>query len=247
MREKIILRTDKEIYRDGDKLIKVFDANYSKADILNEALNHARVEETDLNVPKIRSIEVVDGKWAIILDYIEGQTLQDLMNKHPEKEDEYLNLFVDLQRTVLSKKVAMLNKLTDKMQAKISLAKLDATTRYDLHTRLDSMHKHTNLCHGDFNPTNIIITADGAPYIIDWAHATQGNSSADVARSFLLFYLNGNPKLGDKYLRLYCKKSDTAIQYVQRWIPIVAASQLTKAKPDEDEFLRKWIDVVDYE
>lgn len=247
MREKIILRTDKEIYRDGDKLIKVFDANYSKADILNEALNHARVEETDLNVPKIRSIEVVDGKWAIILDYIEGQTLQDLMNKNPDKEDEYLNLFVDLQRTVLSKKVAMLNKLTDKMQAKISLAKLDATTRYDLHTRLDSMHKHTNLCHGDFNPTNIIITSDGAPYIIDWAHATQGNSSADVARSFLLFYLNGNPKLGDKYLRLYCKKSDTAIQYVQRWIPIVAASQLTKAKPDEDEFLRKWIDVVDYE
>lgn len=247
MREKIILRTDKEIYRDGDKLIKVFDANYSKADILNEALNHARVEETDLNVPKIRSIEVVDGKWAIILDYIEGQTLQDLMNKHPEKEDEYLNLFVDLQRTVLSKKVAMLNKLTDKMQAKISLAKLDATTRYDLHTRLDSMHKHTNLCHGDFNPTNIIITADGAPYIIDWAHATQGNSSADVARSFLLFYLNGNSELGDKYLRLYCKKSDTAIQYVQRWIPIVAASQLTKAKPDEDEFLRRWIDVVDYE
>ena len=65
-------------------------------------------------MPKIRSIEVVDGKWAIILDYIEGETLQSLMDKHPEKEDEYLNLFVDLQRTVLSKKVPMLNKLKDK-------------------------------------------------------------------------------------------------------------------------------------
>ncbi|MDE7181585.1 MAG: phosphotransferase, partial [Clostridia bacterium] len=202
---------------------------------------------TDLNVPKIKSIEVVKGKWAIILDYIEGETLETLMQKHPEKEDEYLNMFVDLQRTVLSRKVPMLNKLKDKMQAKISAASLDATTRYDLHTRLDSMPKHAHLCHGDFNPSNVIITADGTPFIIDWAHATQGNSSADVARTYLLFYLAGKAELGDKYLKLYCKKSDTAIQYVQRWVPIVAASRLVKAKEGEEEFLRKWIDVVEYE
>jgi len=247
MKQQIFSRPDKRIYRDGDKLIKEFDSKYSKADILNEALNHARVEETTLNVPKIRSIEVVDGNWAIILDYIEGETLQDVMNRYPEKEDEYLEMFVDLQRTVLSNKVPMLNKLKDKMQARISAAKLDATTRYDLHTRLDSMPKHNNLCHGDFDPSNIIITSDGTPFIIDWSHATQGNSSADVARSYLLFYLAGKPELGDKYLKLYCKKSDTAIQYVQRWIPIVAASRLAKAKPEEEEFLRKWIDVVEYE
>ena len=243
----IFSRPDKSIYKSGDKLIKLFEASYSKADILNEALNHARVEETDLNVPKIRSIEVVDGKWAIILDYIDGETLQSLMNKHPEKQDEYLNMFIDLQRTVLSKKVPMLNKLKGKMNRKISAADLDATTRYELHTRLDSMPKHKNLCHGDFNPTNIIITKEGTPYIIDWSHATQGNASADVARSYLLFYLAGEEKLAQKYLKLYCQKSDTAIQYVQRWIPIVAASRLTKANENEVEFLRNWIDVVDYE
>ena len=243
----IFSRPDKKIYKNGDKLIKLFDSSYSKANILNEALNHARVEETDLNVPKIRSIEVVDGKWAIVLDYIEGETLQSLMKKHPEKQDEYLELFVDLQRTVLSKKVPMLNKLKDKMNGKISAAALDATTRYELHTRLDSMPKHNNLCHGDFNPSNIIITSDGTPYIIDWSHATQGNSSADVARSYLLFYLAGEEELANKYLKLYCKKSDTAIQYVQRWIPIVAASRLVKAPESEVEFLRGWIDVVDYQ
>ena len=240
-------RADKKIYRDGDKLVKVFEANYSKSNILNEALNHARVEETDLNVPRLQAVQVVDGKWAIVLDYIEGDTLQSLMDAHPEKGDEYLNLFVDLQMTVLSKKVPMLNNLTDKMQSKISATDLDATTRYDLHTRLDSMHKHDRLCHGDFNPTNVIITKDGTPFVIDWSHATQGNSSADVARSYLLFYLAGKKELGDKYLKLYCKKSDTAIQYVQRWIPIVAASRLVKAPANEVEFLRSWIDVVDYE
>ena len=43
-----------------------------------------------------------------------------------------------------------------------------------LHTRLESMPKHNKVCHGDFNPSNVIITDDGTPYIIDWSHATQG-------------------------------------------------------------------------
>ena len=59
-------RKNKTVYRDGDLCYKVFDASYSKADILNEALNQARVEETGLNIPKIRSITMIDGdKWAI--------------------------------------------------------------------------------------------------------------------------------------------------------------------------------------
>ena len=237
----------KDLYVTDEGFVKVFGDTYTKAGILNEALNQARVEETDLNIPKIKAIEVVDGKWSIVMDNIEGKTLSELMLAHPEKEDEYLELFVDLQRSVLSKRVPMLNKLKDKMQGRISEAKLDATTRYDLHTRLDSLPKHYNLCHGDFHPSNIIITADGTPYIIDWAHATQGNASADVATTYLMFYLEGKEQLAEKYLKLYCKKSDTARQYVQKWIPIVAASRLTKAKPEEDEFLRRWIDVVDYE
>lgn len=249
MSEKILVANmqGKSLYRDGDFAIKEFEAGYSKSDILNESLNQARVEETDLNIPKIHAVQVVDGKWSIVMDYIEGTTLEKMMEESPERQDEYLNMFVDLQRTVLSKKVPMLNKLKDKMQSRISAAALDATTRYELHTRLDSLPKHYNLCHGDFNPSNIIITSDGKPYIIDWSHATQGNSSADVARTYLLFYLAGKPELAEKYLNLYCKKSDTAKQYVQKWIPIVAASRLTKAKKEEEQFLLNWIDVVDYE
>ena len=55
--DKIIaVRTSKTVYRDGDTVIKVFDENYSKADVLNEALNQARIEETGLNIPKILEV-----------------------------------------------------------------------------------------------------------------------------------------------------------------------------------------------
>ena len=244
----IAVRTSKTVYRDGDLCIKLFDSEYSKGDILNEALNQARVEETGLNIPKIRSITMIDGdKWAIVTDFIEGKTLAQLMEEDPDNKDSYLEKFVDLQLEVQSKKCPLLTKLKDKMNRKISLTDFDATTRYELHTRLDGMPKHDKLCHGDFNPSNIIISPDGTAYIIDWAHATQGNAAADAARTYLLFYLQGKNEIGDKYLKLFCKKTDTAIQYVQKWIPIVAASRLVKAPEDEREFLMRWIDVVDYE
>ncbi|MBR3941927.1 MAG: phosphotransferase [Clostridia bacterium] len=243
----IAVRKNKTIYRDGNKCIKVFDENYSKADVLNEALNQARIEETGLNIPKILEVTMVDGKWAIVSEYIEGKTLAQLMAENQDRKNEYIELLVDLQLGVHEKKSPLLNKLKDKMNRKISESDIDATTRYDLHTRLEGMPKHAKVCHGDFNPSNIIIAKDGTPYILDWSHATQGNASADVARTYLLFHLAGDATGAKTYLDLFCKKSDTAKQYVQKWMPIVAASQSVKGNAEEREFLLSWIDVVDYE
>ena len=243
----IAVRNNKTVYRDGDLCYKVFNEDFSKSDILNEALNQARVEETGLNIPKIEAVTKVDGKWTIVSEYIAGQTLAKLMQDNPERYDEYLEKFVDLQILMHSKTCPMLGKLKDKMNRKISQTDLSATVRYDLHTRLEGMPKHNKLCHGDFNPSNIIVTDDGTMYILDWSHATQGNASADVARTYLLFWLAGDISGAKKYLNLFCEKSDTAIQYVQKWMPIVAASQSVKGNEAEREFLHSWIDVVDYE
>ena len=243
----IAIRTGKRVYRDGDRTIKVFESGFSKADILNEALNQARIEETGLNIPKILEVTMIEGKWAIVSEYIEGKTLAQLMEENPDQIDKYLELFVDLQITVHNKKAPLINKLKDKMNRKISQAQLDATTRYELHTRLESMPKHDKVCHGDFNPSNIIIKDDGEAYILDWSHATQGNASADAARTYLLFWLAGDIAGADRYLELFCEKSNTAKQYVQKWMPIVAASQLVRANENEREFLYSWINVVDYE
>ena len=243
----IAVRNDKTIYRDGDVCVKVFNDDYSKADVLNEALNQARIEETGLNIPKVLEVTMIDGKWAIVSEYIKGKTLAQLMAEDEDKKSEYLELLVDLQLEVQSKTCPLLNKLKDKMNRKISQSELEATTKYDLHTRLEGMPKHNKVCHGDFNPSNIIIAEDGTPYILDWSHATQGNASADAARTYLLFWLSGDINGAKEYLELFCKKSNTAMQYVQKWMPIVAASQSVKGNEKEREFLLSWANVVDYE
>ena len=68
-----------------------------------------------------------------------------------------------------------------------------------------------------------------------------------MARTYLLFCLNGDEEGAKLYLDLFCKKSDTAKQYVQKWMPIVAASQSVKGHEHEAEFLASWVSVVDYE
>ena len=246
--EKIIaVRNNKTVYRDAHRAIKVFNEDFSKVDALNEALNQARVEGTGLHIPKVLEVTVFDGKWAIVSEYIAGKTLDRLITENPGKKDEYLELFVNLQMEMHAKTCPLLNKLKDKMNRKISETDFSATVRYDLHTRLEAMPKHTKVCHGDFNPSNIIIADDGTPYILDWSHATQGNASADAARTFLLFWLHGDITGAERYLELFCKKSDTAKQYVQKWMPIVAASQTVKGNAVEREFLNSWIEVVEYD
>lgn len=243
----IVKRPYKEVYKCDDAIVKVFENSHPKSDVFNEALNTVRIEETGLAISKLKEVTQIDGKWALVIEYKNGKTLEEMMNTDRENLEKYMSDFVDLQLTIHSKTAPMLNKLKDKLVRQINgLKELDATQRYELQTRLESMPKHKKVCHGDFNPSNVIVGKDGSMTVIDWAHATQGNASADAAMTYLLFALK-DQEAADMYLNLFCKKSDTAKQYVQQWLPIVAASQLEKDNELEKDFLMKWIDVMDYQ
>lgn len=243
----IVERPYKKVYKCEDSVVKVFESSHPKSAVFNEALNTARVEETGLDIPKVKEVTQIDGKWALSIEYKAGKTLEDMMEADSSNLEKYMEDFVDLQLTVHAKTAPLLNKLKDKLSRQINgLKDLDATTRYELLTRLESMPKHNKVCHGDFNPSNVIVGKNGKMTVVDWAHATQGNASADAAMTYLLFALK-DQNAADLYMKLFCKKSDTAKQYVQQWLPIVAAAQLTKDNELEKDFLMKWIDVIDYQ
>ena len=108
LNNKIAERKTKEVFEDNGKTIKLFVENYSKADILNEALNQTRVEEaTDLYMPKLLEVTKIDNRWALVSEHIEGTPLDVLMEQYPEKMDEYLTTFIEIQLTVLSKQVPL--------------------------------------------------------------------------------------------------------------------------------------------
>ena len=226
-KEMIFSSAKKTVYRDGDTAIKEFCEGFPKAEVLNEALCNARVETIEaLNVPKILGVTVTDGKWSIIKEYVPGKTLEQLMDENPDKLDEYMSQMVDLQLLIHSQACPLLNKLKEKtIRSLKSVEQLDESTRYELLTRLDGMPKHTKLCHGDFNPSNIIV--------------------GDPDRHFKV-QLPAKKK-AELYMDLFCEKTGTEKRYVQGWLPIVAAAQLAYKRPEEKDLLESWINVFEYQ
>ena len=245
-RELLSQSTFKSVYRDGDKIFKVFSKDFDKSEVFHEAFINTRVENIDgINVPKILGVYNEDGQWVIEKEYVEGKTLEQLMNENPAKMDEYIGKMVDLQMSVFTKKAPLLQKLKDKLTYQINgLNTIDSSTRYELLTRLESMPKHFKLVHGDFRPSNIIVKDDGTMYLLDWVHAAQGNASADVARTYTIIYLY-DKDVAEKYYADFCSKTNTDKSYVHKWLPIIAAANLTKNRPEEKDILEKWLNVAD--
>lgn len=247
-REVLAKRANKLIYREGDRVYKVFGHSFPKADVLNEALNQARIEETGLPIPKVLNVSVTEqGEWTIVQEYAKGKTMAQLMEEEPENRERYLEQFVDLQLLVHSKRSPLLNKLKDKLDRQINTyEKISPNARFIIRGRLDGMPKHEKVLHGDFNPGNIVVSEDGTCRILDWAHATQGNAAADAANTYLMLTLQ-DEELAEAYLALFCQKSGTARHYVQQWLSIVAASRKTKEIPEEQKLLNHWMNVLEYE
>jgi len=250
MAEKKIMEQTalKTVYREGNTVVKSFAASHSKADVLNEAFIHACVEESGVSVPKFISVMPMDGGYALTIEYVEGKTLEEMMKENPSKRTEYLEKLVEIQLEVASHKAPRLRNTRLKMADAIESLKdeIDPSTRYELLSRLHGMKNHTKLCHGDLVPSNIILHDDGSYCVLDWSHATQGNAGADAAITYLRFSLE-NQEMADEYLHIFSEKADMAIQYIQEWMPVVAAAQLVHHKPEEKELLERWINVAQYQ
>ena len=247
---ELVRRGNKVVYDLGDKIAKVFNETKPVSDVFNEALNLARINECGIRSPKALEVTKLEGDeagWALITSKVPGVTLAEKIEAEPQRFGEYLEQFVDLQIEIHGYTSPLLNRQDDKYARMInSLEAINATTRYNLLERLDGLKKGTAVCHGDFNPSNVIVSEDGTLSVCDWAHATQGAPAADVAMTYLLFSLTSKEQ-AEAYLDTYCERADMAKQIVRQWLPVIAASELARKRKVNEEFLMSWVDVFDYQ
>lgn len=247
---ELVRRGNKVVYDLGDKIAKVFNETKPVSDVFNEALNLARINECGIRSPKALEVTKLEGDeagWALITTKVPGVTLAEKIEAEPQRFGEYLEQFVDLQIEIHGYSSPLLNRQDDKYARMInSLEAINATTRYNLLERLDGLKKGTAVCHGDFNPSNVIVSEDGTLSVCDWAHATQGAPAADVAMTYLLFSLTSKEQ-AEAYLDTYCERADMAKQIVRQWLPVIAASELARKRKVNEEFLMSWVDVFDYQ
>lgn len=237
----IAVRTNRTVYKDGEDCIKVFCQGYPKDEVLSEAFYRALAEKAGLPVPKLKEVTTVEGKWAIVSEYIAGKSMSRLISEQPERRSELLKELVRLQKEILGKDGALLPRLNDKLRGCLLRAELEATRKYGLLMKLLEMPYETHLCHGDICPSNVIVSDKGM-YVIDWHNAASGSAFADAATVYLHFLLHRQNQCAEEYLELFAGgEADSVLG----WVPIVAAASSAESNFQERERLLSLVNAVE--
>jgi aminoglycoside phosphotransferase (APT) family kinase protein len=121
---------------------------------------------------------------------------------------------------------------------------------------LEGLPDGTALCHFDFHPDQVLITAKG-PIILDWMTARQGHPLADVARTSIILKVSQVPGAGrlqraivDLWRRLFYRAYITrylklhpgvSMAEIETWMIPVAAGRLMEKIPGEQKVLLAYI------
>lgn len=222
------------IYLQENKVIKIFRDHLPASAPMYEANKQQLAYDSGLRVPEVLEVTMIEGKHALVMEYVKGKTLGQLVMEDREQAEHYMGLSVDTQTEIHNKKIDSLEPMKEKLARQIqSVGCLDDEMKAALLEKLGSMTFESRLCHGDFHLYNLILTDDGIA-IIDWVDASAGDIRADVYRSYLL-YSQVSTELAEMYVKVYCDKSGLGKEEIFAWAPIVAAARLAENVATEDE------------
>jgi tRNA A-37 threonylcarbamoyl transferase component Bud32 len=222
------------IYLQENKAIKIFLDHLPASATMYEANKQKLAYDSGLLVPKVLEVTMKEGKHALVMEYVKGKTLGQLVMEDRERAEYYMGLSVDIQREIHSKKIDSLESMKEKLARQIQcVGCLDEEVKATLLEKLGSLTFESRLCHGDFHLYNLIQT-DDVITIIDWVDASSGDIRADVYRSYLL-YSQVSVELAEMYVKLYCEKSGLGKEEIFAWAPILAAARLAENVATDDE------------
>ena len=215
------------IYLYENNIVKVFKDHLPDTESSYEANKQRFAYSCGLPVPKVLDVTKIDGKQAIIMEYIEGKTIGELFFENMERAEYYIDISIDIQQKIHQIHADSLEPMSEKFRRQLEAAPhLDKRHKEVLIKKLNSITYENRLCHGDFHLLNLIMSDDKVT-IIDWVDASAGDIRADVCRTYLL-YSELSTEVAELYLRLYCEKSGLAKEDILQWSPILAGARLTE-------------------
>ncbi|MFS0674403.1 phosphotransferase family protein [Ornithinibacillus sp. 179-J 7C1 HS] len=230
---KLAVGNTATIYLHNNQIVKVFHDYFTVSDAKYEASKQMEAYSNGLPVPKIIEVTSLDGKPAIMMEYISGKTLGELMLADTGNAAHFIESAVDIQLKIHSIKADSLELMTSKLRRQIlSAEKLNDYQKTNLIEKMNDMTFDNRLCHGDFHVFNLI-QKDDRVVIIDWVDSSSGDIRADVYRTYLL-YSQHYPEIAELYVKLYCEKSGVSKEEIFAWAPIVAGARLAEIVPTED-------------
>ncbi len=195
----------------------------------------------------------MDGRRGIVFERVEGPELTMALLSRPWRFPKLAGMMAELHARMHACELPELTSHREDLKRIIrNRLSLPEDNKEGLLNILEQLPDGNTLCHGDFHPENILMTAQG-PIIIDWWTAKRGNPLADVARTSLLLHVGTPPDVGafskqlhnmggsllySFYSRKYLRLIPASRKEIDDWLPLVAAARLAaEAIPGEKEQL----------
>jgi RIO-like serine/threonine protein kinase len=243
MRRKLKIKINKEIrmeyiasglqadvYLENGKAIKLYKRS-SRMTVEYEFNLQKMAYESGLPVPKVYDIINIGNKYGIIMDYIIGKTVGDIMLSANAKIPEYMKISIEMQNKVNNICGKDFPPMKTRLENDIKNAiGINDTTKNNILNKLYGIEFRNNLCHGDFHVMNLIETNNGIK-IIDWVDATCGIIEADIYKSYMLYKLS-KPEIAELYLDMYCKIMNKEKNSILEWASVIACARLALATND---------------
>jgi hypothetical protein len=209
------------------------------------------VTEAGIPTPAAGEIVAVNGRRGLIYERVSGSSMLDDLNRHPWLLFKHGRALAELHVQINRLSITGLPSYKGGLEHAIRVARsLPDDLRQRGLSALENLPDAQTLCHGDFHPGNVLLTAQG-PIVIDWMTAKSGSPWADVARSSLLLTIGpkgaGNmisPALRlaiglfhRLYLNRYQAIAPDAGGELGRWKAVTAAARLAEQIEPEREAL----------
>jgi len=211
------------IYARDGIVAKVYRKGQPRKQVFQEAFTLAVVGDMGIPAPKVYGVETFLGQTTLLMDQVRGDTLMDIMQKHPEKADECTDKVVELQ--VAMHKVQSTEFRPIKLVIGGTIIGSPGLTNEEkerLTKNLSGLPDGFSICHGDFHHGNILVE-NGVCRIIDWAEVAVGDPAADAARTYMDLLL-GSREDAERYIVKYSAASGKTREEILAWLPVVAGS-----------------------
>lgn len=233
-------------------VLKLYYEWGSEAWVAREVRAIQAVREAGIPAPATGEVVRINGRSGLVLEHIEGEPMLAELARRPWRLFELARMLAELQAQLNRVEVQGLPSFKTQLRDTIENSEqAPSGLRQKALAALDRLPEGTALCHGDFHPDNVLLTADG-PVIIDWITGSAGNPWADVARTSVILRVGAraaetvNPLLRagsrlfqrvylNHYRSLYAGRPDL----LGRWLPILAAARLHENIAGEREMLLK--------
>ncbi|GAB6429842.1 aminoglycoside phosphotransferase family protein [Bacillus luti] len=233
-----------EIYLYEDKVVKLFKEYLPNTESINEAKKQRYAYSCGLSVPNVFEVTKIKNRQAIIMEYVKGDSIGDLLLNNLNEAEHYINICVNQQKKIhaISVNSDKMEPMGERLEHQIkSVHRLDENKKKNILQKLDSVVFDSRLCHGDFHPFNLILS-NGNVKIIDWVDASSGDVRADVFRTYLL-YAQASVELAEMYLHIYCSHTSLSRDEIFQWAPIIVVARLSEeVSPENAVYLNGLLD-----